>query len=171
MAKIDVQAGLLAMDAQDLPDDITDICAKVLRQYIMEDGLVQNDPEERRLELVMRFSEQYFRRYLRVVQMHQAQGREKIVAWQTAQNDAFVRHAQVYQQLYRPVAHMAEKPYFMTNWSICFLIDTGLDVCGVDSPEAYESLSSEQMELLEYVIRFGENLLQEFHAAFMSAKS
>jgi hypothetical protein len=171
MTKINVQAGLPEMHDQDLPDDITSICAKVLNQYILEDGLVQNDPEEHRLERIMRFSEQYFRRYLRVVELQQTQGRGAIIAWQTAQNENFLRHAEIYQSLYKPVAHMAEKPYFMTNWSICFLVDTGLNVCGVESQDAFLSLSSEQTEMLEYVIRFGENLLQEFHATFMSGRA
>lgn len=171
MTKINVQAGLPEMNNQDLPDEIASICANVLKQYIMEDGLVQNDPEERRLELLMRFSEQYFRRYLRVVELNQAKGRDAIVAWQTAQNASFLEHAETYQSLYKPVAHMADKPYFMTNWSICFLVDTGLDVCGVETADAFLSLPSEQLEMLEYVIRFGENLLQEFHATFMSGRA
>jgi len=163
---MDIYRGITT-DEVELPDEISKVCASLLNQYIEEDGIMKDDPEDRRVEKLMRFSELYFVRFLKVSKIQEAGGREAVVKWQSDLNESFFEHSRLYHDLYSQVKHMAEAPYFMTNWSICYLVSTALEAQGVDSEEAYKNLSESERSELEYVLRFGENLLQKFRTEVM----
>ena len=161
---MNVVGELPQMENTDLPDDITEVCASVLNQYIAEDGYIKNDKEDHRLEKLMRFSEIFFRQFLNVTELHQQRGPDGVRQWQSQQNAVFTEHAIAYAPLYAQVQHMASAPHFMTNWAICFMVDITLEVSEVYSPEEYASLSKDKKEQVDYLLRYAENLLQSFYS-------
>ncbi len=155
--------GNLPRVGEEIPDDLTQLAADVLRQYILEDNLKKDDTDEM-LERLMRFSEEYLRRFMDVIHLNESGVKDAVSIWQGKQNDVFADHAKAYQPLYAQIGHMIEAPYFMTNWSVCFMVDSCLKVCEISKVEDYASASKEKLDQINYVLRFGENFLQHYHA-------
>jgi hypothetical protein len=164
-AQMSVYGELTIKTDRELDEDLIAVTAGVLQQYILEDGLDQEDKSDKRLEILMRCAERFLRRYVDVVDMHQDDSAQ-FDRWQTKQIPEFNNHASTYNRIYQPLAHMTEAPYFMTAWSICFLVDSALLEHKVENKKHYDVLSKEEVFALDYTIRFCENLLQRLHSEF-----
>lgn len=152
-------------DNQDVDQAMIEVTAGVIQQYILEDGLDHEDKSDLRLERLMRTAERYIKRYMDVVNQH-VKDQNWVSKWQSDMNGVFNDHASAYQRVYQPVSHMAEAPYFMTPWSVCFLVDSALKEHGIESKSVFDTLNEKENEELDYTIRFCENLIQTFHAEF-----
>jgi hypothetical protein len=156
--------GLSIDYTKELDDFLAEVSADVIRQYVLEDGIEKNDPNDRRVEMMMRFSERFFLAFQSVIALNEAEGASGIRVWQESQHEEFTVHASSYQASYQQVAHLAEPPFFVTNWAMCYLVDTALYSHSISSAKQYSELTPDLKEKLEYTLRFGDNLLQSFQS-------
>jgi hypothetical protein len=162
---MNVYGSLKIEDMVDIDQELIEITGSVLQQYILEDGLSHEDKNDVRLERLMRTAERYLKRYVDVLNMNSAD-LNWVSSWQTEQNSVFLDHATAYHRLYQPIGHMASSPYFMSAWSICFVVDSALLEHGIENIDMYKKLTIDEFDEIEYTIRFCENLLQKIHATF-----
>jgi DNA polymerase III alpha subunit len=161
---MNIYNGLSIDYAKELDDFLAEVSADVIRQYVLEDGIEKNDPNDNRVEMMMRFSERFFLAFQSVVELNEAKGASAIVTWQEHQHEAFAAHASDYQSSYQQVSHLAEPPFFVTNWAMCYLVDTALHAHSISTVKQYSELTPDLKKKLEYTLRFGDNLLQSFQS-------
>lgn len=152
---------------KELDDFLAETSADVIRQYVLEDGIKKNDPNDHRVEMMMRFSERYFLAFQAVIELKESKGEGAVGSWQAERHEDFVQHATIYQDLYKQVAHLIEPPFFITNWSMCYLVDTALKSVNINSEKDYLEMDEETKSKLEYSLRFGDNLLQTFQSKIL----
>jgi hypothetical protein len=155
---MDVMNGLTVV-VKDLPDDLSAISARVINRFIAEDAIKFGGDNDVLVEKMMRYCDLYFTRFLAVCDKYNGDP-EAIRKWQLELNNDFNDHAIKYEREYCKVAHLANAPFFMTNWSICYLVDVALIVCNV-SDKGYEGLGDDAVTELLYIVNFGASLLEE----------
>jgi hypothetical protein len=164
---MNIYEGLDIKSGSEIDDFLAGISADVINQYIMEDGIIKEDREDRRVEMMMRFSEGFFIKFLAVIEIEKTGGRDAVVQWIQERMPAFNDHAKRFQPLYQQVAHLADPPHFVTSWAMCYLVAESLDAHKISQSVELDSLSSETLESVEYILRFGENLLMEFQSRIL----
>jgi len=164
---MNIFGNLLINEQVEIDQSIIECAARVIQQYAMEDRLLDSSDSDKKLEHLMRATERYLKRYMDVCEAHY-NNPSWVANWQHEQSAIFNNHASDYEELYRSVSHMQEAPYFMSQWSICFLIDAALNEHGFTSLDDYLKADRVALSELNYTIRFCENLLQVIHSEFIS---
>jgi hypothetical protein len=172
---MDIYVGLPTQNKESMDDSLADVSAAVINQYIIEDNIPKDDNDDERVELMMRYAESFFLRFQGVIALQNSAGEDLIagrgivVKWMTELMPAMNRHAKEFTNLYNQVQHLAET-HHATAWSMCYLVSTALEAKTDGTLDGYNKSSSEDKEVINYLLRFGENLLMEIQSRVLEGR-
>ncbi|MBE8232592.1 MAG: hypothetical protein HAW67_02565 [Endozoicomonadaceae bacterium] len=128
----------------EIPNELIDIIAKVIRQYVIEDELGDEDSAE-----LIKFADDLFI-ILNEVPKRFGGDLRKYNKWQESLSRVLVKHSKKFQSDYQEILHMREDVFFVRPWSLAILVDLG---------NQYKSSSMTS----SYLVRYGENLISEMY--------
>jgi hypothetical protein len=144
-----------------LTDDVTGVAAHVLEQYLREDELLE---EKGTLESLMKYSECFLMKMMDVFEQAEKDPRWYL-GWKKAMSSGLNDHSSRYNVFYQGISHMTAAPYFVTDWSVCYVVESVLETLSLGDKEV-DRFTKEELEHVHYMVRFGENLLQELYHAW-----
>lgn len=154
---------LPSLPEQDVPEDVVMLCANVINAYIMEDGLSMKE-NEGILNRILAAGEAFASNFQKVVYFNQ-HDKSGFNHWLNTLLPSLVSHAKQYQEVYQALSHLKDAPYFCTDWSLSFAVQS---VAGqypdIDFKKFCELTEKDKEDIL-YTTRFIDNLLQEFFSA------
>jgi hypothetical protein len=172
---MDIYVGLPTQSKESMDDSLADVSAVVINQYIIEDNIPKDDKNDERVELMMRYAESFFLRFQGVITLQNSTGedvtagRGVVVKWMTELMPAMNRHAEEFTGLYGQVQHLAET-HHATAWSMCYLVSTALEAKTDGTIASYNKASDADKEVMNYLLRFGENLLMEIQSRVLEGR-
>ncbi|MEG3765109.1 hypothetical protein [Alteromonas sp. 14N.309.X.WAT.G.H12] len=147
------------------------IVSDAIESYVLQNSGDQVPTNNEHLEKLMAFSAKFCERtYAMGIRNTSPDGPDWVRKWLNTQGPIFVEHANAYQELYQRISHLTEKPYFISSWSMAFIVDIALEVEGVKDPLDYKSLPNKRIEDLNLIIDYAEHWITVFyqHLGFKS---
>lgn len=140
------------------------IVADAIESFVSQNERLQADRSDEELQKLMDFSAKFCERtYAMGLAQQKPGGPEWVRNWLNKQNPRFMQHAEAYQELYQKIGHLTEKPYFLSAWSMAFIVDIALEVEGVKDPFDYMSLPNKRMDFLKFSMEYAEHWITVFY--------
>ncbi len=140
------------------------IVADAVESFVHHNESVSSDKTDTNLHKIMDFSSKFCERtYAMGIAQGKPNGEQWVKEWLVTQNAAFQAHAEAYQELYKQVAHLTEKPYFLSAWSLAFIVDIALEVEGVKDHFDFISLPNKRIESLNLLMEYAEHWITVFY--------
>lgn len=152
---MDIYGEIATYEKRDLNEDDTELTARLLNQYIAEDGI--EDKEDKRIERLMRFAESFFTNLELIKQLYEKKGPAGVADWQESLVPAFEWHAKQYPDFYAEILYMVDSPHNMNKWAFCYLVDSAVKAA---NPKEPFNLSEDEKGYVIDILGFGQNLLQ-----------
>lgn len=139
----------------EVPDTLIDIVARQLKQYIMEDGL--NDDE---LQVLTRYAEAICSVFTDVRDSIVNAGKD-YQEWMFAISPTLIAHTKQHQEIYNGLNYMRSDVINAKSWAILTIVELAV----VKKRELKSKLD------IEYIVRFGENVVGEIFASIQASAS
>jgi hypothetical protein len=139
----------------EVPDVLIDMVANQLRQYVMEDGLKDNE-----LEVLTSYAEAICCVFTDVRDNVVLAGKD-YVQWVHDSSPVLIQHAKKYKAVYKGLSYMRSDVVGAKSWAVLTIVELAV----VKKKE-----SGTEMDL-EYIVRFGENVIGEMFAAISAEKA
>ena len=152
---MDIYGEISLYEKRDLDEADTELTARLLNQYIAEDGI--EDKEDKRVERLMRFAECFFTNIELIKQLYEVKGPSGVANWQEGLVPAFEWHAKQYAHFYSEILYMVEQPHNINKWAFCYLVDAAIKAV---NPEDPLNISKQESDYVIDILGFGQNLLQ-----------
>lgn len=152
--------------AQDIPEEHIALAANVLNSYIMEDGLSMKE-NEIILQRLFDAAEIFMSNFQKVVYLNSSD-HAQFKHWLNTLLPSITLHTQQYQSLYQALSHLAEPPYFASDWSISFAVQSAASQHSLLESTDFATLSDKDRNDILYTTRFIDNLFQEFFGAMVA---
>lgn len=140
----------------DVPDVLIDIVARQLRQYVLEDDLSNDDD----LNLLTRYAEGISSVFTDVRENVIAAGRD-YQQWMFDISPTLIEHVKKHQSIYNGLNYMRTDVIGAKSWAILAIVELAV----VKKRECESKLE------LEYIVRFGENVVGEIFAAIHASNA
>lgn len=160
---MDIFKTLPNVPEQDVPEDIVMLCANVINTYIMEDGLSMKE-NEGILSRILSAGEVFTSHFQKVVYLNEVD-KPGFSHWLNTLTLSLFEHAEQYQKIYQALVHLKEAPYFCTDWSLSFAVQSVANQYQDKDFYQFNEFSEKDKEDVLYTTRFIDNLLQEFFSA------
>jgi len=138
-----------------------DLVAEELKLYIERNG-AKPDDGDKMVERMMKFGEKYFLAFQAITDLKNKNGDDYLRKWMSDNEESFLTHNESFLPLYAQVIKLRDPPYFMTIWSMSFLVDLALESFSVRTPEQYKALSKSELSEIDVLVKFGEDCLLNF---------
>ena len=154
---MDVKLGAIPVSKPkevEVPESLIEVVGDQLRQYVIEDGLKDDE-----LEVLARYGESLCS-VLTDVRDNIIHGGVDYPQWMHEISPVLIQHAQANQALYNNLSYMRTEVINAKSWVILIIVELAL----VKKKEMDSGLG------LEYIIRFGENAVGQIFAIIQAAK-
>lgn len=157
------------LEPQDIHDELITLCANVINAYIMEDGLAMKE-NEKILEILMNSAEIFLANFQKVAFIN-ANDPAAFKHWLNTLLPILSYHAKEYQPLYQRLMHLSDSPYFATDWSISFAVQSIVSQYPKLETQTFNELTTQEQDDIVYTTRFIDNVFQEFFSTQVGAPS
>lgn len=164
-----IYKGAIPFKKDALDEIFVDIIAEEAKRFIEINGMTQEN-DDAMVEKMLNYGTNYFMYFQALSNMQEKKGKNFVQLWMDDNVERFLEHNNSYLTLYKMVIELRNAPYFMTMWSVVFLVDLALKEFAVVEPDDYLKLNKEELNELDCLVKFGEDMILNFHSKVASLR-